>query len=279
MKKIAPLDLDYLACAFDPSYFMYWAYGVTPEPWQDKFLKDHESSRILFVCTRQGGKSTTTAGAALFNSLFHPNRLSIIIAPGHRQSKETFKKVLLGYEKAARFCGWKVKNMSELELTNGSRIIALPGDKAGDKIRGYSAAYMIIIEEASRVTDEAFKAVKPIIAASPKGSGKILALSTPFGQRGFFYNSYLEPDEWVQYLVTAKRFGNFGLGLDPKNTFECERITEDYIKEEIRVWGEQWVRQEYYCEFTASEDQVFSHELIMQSISSKVPCWNLPMLS
>lgn len=285
MLKIAPLNLDYLSCAFDPIYFMQQIYGITPEPWQEMFLKDQDSSRILIVSNRQGGKSTFSAGAVLYNSIFYPNRLSIIIAPGHRQSKETFRKIRYGYEKARKFCGCVTSNTSELELLNGSRIIALPGDKAGERLRGYSAAHLIIIEEASRVPDEAYKAIKPVIAASVKGSGKILAISTPFGQRGFFYKRFIENNDWTKYFVTAKReyldtsnkVIDYNPLLDKNKIFESERLTKEYIEEEIRENGIKWVRQEYYCEFTSSESQVFSHELILKAFSNKVKAWDLPL--
>ena len=81
--------------------------------------------------------------------------------------------------------GFKKKTTTELNLNNNSRIVALPGDP--NNIRGFSGAYQVIVDEASRVPDEAYNAVRPIISAS---KGRLLLLSTPFGQRGFFYDRY-----------------------------------------------------------------------------------------
>ena len=65
------------------------------------------------------------------------------------------------------------------ELTNGSRIIALPGTE--ENIRGYSAVDLLVIDEAARVIDELYYATRPMLAVS---GGRLLALSTPFGKRG-----------------------------------------------------------------------------------------------
>lgn len=253
------LSPEYIACAFDPAYFMKWAFDLDPEPWQVKFLRESEDKRVMFICTRQGGKSTVTAASTLYETIFFPNRLLLIIAPKFRQAQETFNKVRFGYRKARKFCGFKKKTTTELHLNNDSRIIALPGE--GDNIRGYSGAHKIIIDEASRVHDDLYNSIRPMISAS---KGGLLLLSTPFGQRGFFYERYKDEERWKKYLVTAERFDSFGVGLDDATTYECSRITQDDIKEVISESGIAWVRQEYYCEFTSTESQVFSHELVMK---------------
>jgi hypothetical protein len=49
-------------------------------------------------------------------------------------------------------------------------------------IRGFSGVAPLIVDEASRVSDELYQAIRPMLAAS---GGEILLLSTPFGKRGF----------------------------------------------------------------------------------------------
>ncbi len=250
------VDPEYLACAFDPAYFMEYAFGIKPDPWQADFLRDTISRRIQFLCTRQGGKSTIVAVSALHTAIFTPNSEILIISRRFRQAQETYRKVKVGYRKARKFCDKKTKNTRDLELVNNSRILSLPGD--GDNIRSYSGVTMMIIDEASRVPDEVYQAVKPMLAVS---NGKLVLASTPFGQRGFFYKRFLEPTHWKQVFITAN---------------QCDRITDEFIEEEIREHGIMWVRQEYYCEFVASEFQIFSHESVMRAISPDIPALSLP---
>ena len=256
MAKAATIDPNYLACAFDPAFFMEYAFGITPDPWQAEFLRDDKSTRIQFICTRQGGKSTTVAAKALHTAIFVPNSEILIISRRFRQAQETYRKVKVGYRKAKKFCEKKTKNTRDLELVNNSRILSLPGD--GDNIRSYSGVTMLIIDEASRVPDEVYQAVKPMLAVS---AGTLVILSTPFGQRGFFYQRFLEPEHWKQVFITAD---------------QCDRITKEFLEEEIREHGQMWVRQEYFCEFVASEFQLFSHETIMRAISPDIPALALP---
>jgi 2-polyprenyl-6-methoxyphenol hydroxylase-like FAD-dependent oxidoreductase len=46
-------------------------------------------------------------------------------------------------------------------MANGSRVIALPGDER--TVRGYSAAALIIVDEAARVEDALWTAVRPML--------------------------------------------------------------------------------------------------------------------
>lgn len=64
----------------------------------------------------------------------------------------------------------------EMEFENGSRIVALPGKE--ETIRGFSGVALLIVDEAARVPDALYQAVRPMLAVS---GGQIILLSTPFG--------------------------------------------------------------------------------------------------
>jgi hypothetical protein len=85
-----------------------------------------------------------------------------------------------------RKLGVRVKGTS-LELPNGSRIVGLPAND--DTVRGYSGATMLLIDEAARVPDAMYAAVKPMLATT---SGEMWLMSTPHGKRGFFYK-----ERWI----------------------------------------------------------------------------------
>jgi hypothetical protein len=52
--------------------------------------------------------------------------------------------------------------LTKLELANGSRILSLPGSER--TVRGYAAADLVVIDEATRVDDELISAVRPMLA-------------------------------------------------------------------------------------------------------------------
>src|SRR5260221_14728878 len=91
------------------------------------------------------------------------------------------------------------KSVLQLELESGSRIIALPGKEG--TIRGYSGAGLILIDEAARLPEETYQPVKPMLAVS---RGRLIALSTPFGTRGWWYEEWRGAGaDWRRRRVTA----------------------------------------------------------------------------
>jgi hypothetical protein len=65
--------------------------------------------------------------------------------------------------------------------------------------------------------------------------GRLVVLSTPFGQRGWFYDEWQGSGPWQKVRVTWH---------------DCPRIT-DFIAEDERALGRSWVAQEYECSFEA----------------------------
>jgi phage FluMu gp28-like protein len=129
-----------------------------------------------------------------------------------------------------------------MELRNGSRIEALPGTEK--TIRGNSGVDLLVVDEAARVPDELYYAVRPMLAVS---AGRLMLLSTPYGRRGVFYEEWTGGEGWERYEVPAS---------------QCPRISETFLEEERRSMPEWWYAQEYGCEFRETEDQLFTHEMI-----------------
>jgi len=238
-----------LAMAFDPSLLMERA-GRIPDPWQVRVLRS-TAPRMLLNVTRQGGKSSTVAALTLHTALFQPKSLSLILSPGERQSKETFRKCLDVYHELGRPIPADAENKLELELTNGSRIVALPGVEG--TIRGYSGVRLLIVDEASRVDDTLYAAVRPMLAVS---GGRLIALSTPWGKRGWWYEAWQNGGtSWERYEVPASH---------------CLRISAEFLQEEKETMGDLFYRSEYGCEFVETEDHVFGYDLVESCISDAV---------
>ena len=72
-------------------------------------------------------------------------------------------------------------NSVSLQFPNGSRIVGLPGKER--YLRGFSAVSLLVVDEASRVEDELYTSMRPMLAAS---DGDVWLMSTPAGKRGFF---------------------------------------------------------------------------------------------
>src|SRR5215471_15999855 len=123
-----------LAWGLDPARLMH-ACGLPPDPWQASLLRS-PASRILLLCCRQSGKSTTTACLALHQVLYIPQSLVLLLSPSLRQSAELFRKVMGVYRLLDATVPTEAESALRLELANGSRLVCLPGKE--ETIRGYS---------------------------------------------------------------------------------------------------------------------------------------------
>jgi hypothetical protein len=223
--------------------------GIVPDGWQENFLRS-SAERVLLNCSRQSGKSTMSAVIALHRALYHPDSLILCLAPALRQSQELFGKVSGFYRDLGRPVPAQGERKLSLELENDSRIITLPGSEK--TIRGFSGAALLLVDEAGRVDDALYYAIRPMLAVS---GGSLMMLSTPFGKRGVFYKEWTRGGGWMRYEVPAA---------------QCPRIPPEFLEEERSVLPPWIFRQEYECSFEETEDAVFTHEMIERAVTSEV---------
>jgi hypothetical protein len=226
------------------------AIGMHADPWQADVLRtDHP--RVLLNCSRQSGKSTTTATKAVHVAVYEPGSLILLLSPSQRQSGELFKKVTAVYRSLGRPVPAEGENALSLTLENGSRIVSLPGTEG--TIRAYSAVRLLLVDEAARVPDETIAAVRPMLAVS---GGQLIALSTPFGRRGWWYEAWENGGaSWQRVRIRAS---------------ECPRISAAFLAEERAALGPWFYEQEYECEFRAAGGQLFTEEMIARMFSAAV---------
>ena len=90
-------------------------------------------------------------------------------------------------------------------------------------------------------SDGLMQAVRPILATS---GGRLLALSTPCGRRGWWYDAWTNGGTaWKSVCIPASA---------------CSRIPAAFLEEERRTIGERFFLQEYCGEFMDMIGAVFS---------------------
>ena len=225
------------------------AVGVEPDEWQRDLLRSG-ADRVLLNCARQSGKSSMSAVLALHRALYHPGSLILCLAPSERQAKELFAKVTEFYRELHGATPAQSDRKLGMQLANSSRIEALPGSER--TIRGFSGASLLILDEASRVADELYFAVRPMLAVS---GGSLMMLSTPYGKRGVFYEAWTGAEDWERYEIPAR---------------QCPRISAAFLEEERRALPARIFRQEFECSFEEIADQLFSEEDIDAAMSDEV---------
>ena len=228
------------AAAGDAVTFAREKLGFNPDEQQIAMLLG--GKRGILNCSRQWGKSTVAAAKAVHRAYSEPGSLILLLTPSGRQSGEFIRKA----EEFVRRLGIRVRgdgvNKASILFPNGSRIIGLPESAA--KVRGFSNVSLLLFDEASRVTDETYRTMRPTLAAS---DGDLWLMSTPNGKRGFLYEEWAHGGpEWQRILATGP---------------DCSRLEKRFLEEE-RAKSERYFRQEYLCEFVEREGAAFSQESI-----------------
>jgi hypothetical protein len=224
--------------------------GLALDPWQRDVLTT-SARDILLLCARQAGKSTVAGLLALHQAVYEPGSLVLVVSPSERQSKRLLKTIRRHYGALRAMAPSVSEGMLALELRNGSEIHALPGTEATP--RGFADVDLILIDEAARVDDSLYSSVRPMLAIS---RGTLIALSTPFGRRGWFHREWDEGGpSWHRAKVTA---------------WDCPRISRDWLEQERARIGSWWFEQEFECAFKDAVDSFFRGEDIAAAIDSSV---------
>ena len=231
------------ACATDPVEILR-VLGKEPLPWEERLLRSKRDT-ILNI-HRKGGKSYVVAAAAIHQAEFHsPESLGrenndiLIICPSQEQAQDTMRYCLAVHHGLGAPVPVIRENEKRVEFANGSRIKCIP---AVERTARGPGPMLIILDEGSRIPDDVIsKAVGPMRAES---KGRLIIPSTPAGQKGFFYHQIRRAQE----DLAAGRTPDFD--YIEWTADKTPWIGEEWIERERRLYGDDYVAQEYFCSFT-----------------------------
>ena len=226
--------------------------GFEADPVQQRVL-DSGIRRGILNCRRQWGKSTVTAIKAVHRAYFDPGCLVMAVSPSGRQSAEFVRKCAgLSAEagdpaargtETTRF-RWRCRTDRGWSGCRGRR-----GRRAG-----FTAPAMVIIDEASRVPDELYLAMRPMLVS---GDGDLWLMSTPCGQARVLLRG-----------VGGRRSDvDAGGGAGDGGSADAAGGAGG----RAAAMGDAWFRQEYLCEFVQADDAVFREEDVYACLRDDVP--------
>lgn len=234
-----------------------------PYAWQDSVFSD-KNDRLVACTSRQIGKSTTAAMMALHYAYFNDSATVLVISKTYPQSLEFIERIQNLVKNSASF-GWEDLKPNEKEsravfkLKNQgkktySRILSLPPT---DAARGYTADIVICDEAAfweglgeGRDGDYIFhQVVSPTVFAT---KGKIIVISTPNGQQGFFWDIF-NSKYWSGY--------QFDWRANPE-------MTEERYKRETDGIMKLRIDSEYGAEFVSPINAYFTVDEVEYAISN-----------
>jgi hypothetical protein len=148
VRRIAREALYHLS----PSSWARRELDLNLDDWQKKVTDAPPGSRLIALTHRQAGKSSAGSVAVSHRMIYRsPGSTSLVLCPTQRQSQELIRKVrniLL----TVNHKNLKSDNAFSLELKNGSRVLALPGENEAT-IRGLTVDGDLIVDEAARCLD------------------------------------------------------------------------------------------------------------------------------
>jgi hypothetical protein len=243
-------NLREVAYRVDPALWVREVLGVEPANWQEEFLRAPRGASILALTARQCGKTTTAAWAMAHSALFLPGSLSVVACPAQRQSAEAVRRVREAVIKA----GGKLEadNVYGLELTNGSRVLALPG--SDDSIRGLTVDAWIVADEAARLSSDLIAALRPMRARRP--DARLAMLSTAWSRTDPFWTAWDSDDpSWIRLKATA----------------DTVHYDLEFLEKERRALGEHDFKREYLGIPLGGRASPFTWELYEGATQVHVP--------
>lgn len=240
---------------YDKNYFVKAFLGVEMEGKQVEALK--LGGRVQFkVAGRRFGKSLITLADLLYECATKVRQKWYITAPSIDQTKIYFNEL---EEKAGQngllsvLLKDKIKwsPFPEVELINGSKIMARSTARDGVYLRG-KGANGVAITEAAFIKDKVYQEVIRAMVLDRKG--KILAETTPNGSAGYSYQMYQQglSDQTGYYKsFHATAYDNPRIDKD-----ELERIRREIPDIAFRV--------EYLAEFVDDDTMVFPWAVLQE---------------
>lgn len=231
-----------------PILFANLMLNFRPFHYQAKILKD-KSKRVVACFGRQTGKTTIVAVKAIHFAYTHPKVTVLIVSPSLRQSMIMFDRIS-NFIFSNKYLAASVKRKTRtiIQLSNGSKIIALPCSI--HKLRGHTA-HMVIVDEAAFVPDGVVvNILNPMLATT---NGVLILISTPWG-RNHFHKAFIDPDFSVHHVKSS----------------ECPLISAEFLRKQREYMTEEAYLMEYEAEFVEAAASYFAQDLIRNCVDAEL---------
>lgn len=221
--------------------------GYTPRPHQ-KAVNDAIIGKKGIVVTvksrRQSGKSFMSLNLLLYHAI-NKTCKSALVSVTLAQSRKVFRELVNAIEHTGII---KKKNEQtlELELVNRSQIFFKSSEQGTDALRGYTITGILILDEASFLSESILEAVLPWTNVFKP---PILIVSTPKFKNCFFYRYYMKGLEGNDRYISIDW-----------NDYDLSEFLDDATLEEYRqMLPKNQFKTEYLGEFLDDDGVVFEN--------------------
>jgi len=243
---------EYIKCAEDVNYFCETYVKIVsvdkglvpfkPFEYQKRMFKQFDDTRYT-ICKmpRQVGKTTGVVGYLLHKILFNQNYNIAVLANKQVQAREILSRIQLAYEWLPKWLqqGIIEWNKGNIELENGSKILASATSSSAVRGQSYNLVYLDEFAFVPRnVQDAFFASVFPTISSGT--TSKLLITSTPNGMN-LFYKIWKDSENGENDYARVEVHWSDVPGRD-----------EAWKERTIRATSIDQFKQEFECEFLGS---------------------------
>jgi hypothetical protein len=247
--KTVPSKADFHALVErDPVRFCREVLGFSPWSKQAEILRSVREHKHTAVRAANGvGKTTAAAHAALWFLLAYPDSIVITTAPTWAQVKDAVWKEIHKILYRAPAGLYEPANQTRLDMAPGWYAVGLSTDTA-ERFAGYHSEHLLlVVDEASGVTEDIYAAAEGFMTAD---GGRVLLIGNPTQNSGQFHRCFhSERAIWRTIHISAFDSPNFTdedvpahvkAALTSRDSVETKRAKfgEDSIEYQVRVLGE-----------------------------------------
>ncbi|QCS48144.1 hypothetical protein FEK30_01115 (plasmid) [Picosynechococcus sp. PCC 11901] len=248
-----------------------------PYDYQIKLVEQIEAGKTTVITkTRQLGITETISNYFLFKACKNAGYLAVIFSKSQADTSNIAKRVRRQLEGLSDYVKPKTDSLTDIEILNGGRILFRNSTPNG--ARGLESVSDLLYDEAAFVDEieEIYKSSIP--CTTVVDNPKIIILSTPNGQSGFYFDKLNQNNGDKDLLKICENIKNkliapvqFWRDENGWNKFIIHWLAhpkfshrEDYLRDiqESTGLSETIVQQEYNLSFTDSEQLVFNAGLV-----------------
>lgn len=250
-----------------------------PYPYQERLVEQIEGHITTVVAkTRQLGLTETCINYALWRALKDPGFLCVAFSKTQQDTSSLAKRLRKTLEFLHQYGEPVTDSLTDISFPNGSRLLFRNSTANG--ARGIESVHMLLFDEAAFVDgiEDIYKSAIPC-TTMVGDKAKVIILSTPNGQTGWYYNQLADGNDNHDFLAICEGIRNNKVPptqywTDSKGI--CKFVThwydhpkfgkqkETYLETLKDRFGltQEIVEQEYNLNFTDAATSVFSAELI-----------------
>ena len=220
--------------------------------------KQHQKDVIEIVCSkqrsrgavvtvksrRQAGKSFLSLNLLLYYAINKQRSKSCLVSITLAQSRKVFKELVNAIE-GSGIIKKKNEQTLEIELINYSQIFFKSSEQGTDSLRGYTVNGILILDEASFLSEDILQAVLPWTNVHRP---PILIVSTPKFKNCFFYRYYM--------MGLDENLPNY-YSFDWNNYDLSDFLPDNVLEEYRRILPTNQFKTEYLGEFLDDDGVVF----------------------